>query len=733
VSPEESASPASKGASFRWQSCIVRVVLGLTFLAVMIAVAARFFGYDIAKAWIESPAGSRVTARELGKAIKVDGAFTPLHLNGWTIQTDSFKSEGWSGEAIGSLDAYNVRAEFDPSAVSRRAWRFSNIQIDHVVIRLLNPNDALKRPMLTKKPPPWYAIFLPNHFECGPIVSQKSDVEFVFQGIDSAIHDARVQADLIGKNFKYTATSGVLDFPYLPLLRIERLEMFVTRPSITIDTAQLAGIDPQDPARLMLSGRVGMREDKSMDAEVEVTEMSIEKILPENLRPLIHGKISGKLNWHRDTSGVEVSSEGDLKLTGASISNLSVFMELTDLHNNPDLQSFTLDEASCHYRLEGGRLSLDLHARTTGKFNLTGTVTYNLKSKMTDFDLSFDELPLKVWMPSEFKPRYSGMAKAVLKWHGQLDSRQDSTATLALNLDGTHISNPVLLRRFLAAKGFRAPDDIQLDKAQFDFSYQNEVFKLTRAELVAPDVMNAQLTGSLSPGKVLVATMDWQGLTLQNWLPVRFAKQLSGDLNGHIALAVRKWKFSDGSYGGDIRLLNGELRYTSFQSVLARFLDQRPLLELPLARTQLSWTWDKGDLNVKRIDIRAGNDIGVKGDFAIDDSKDLSGLLWIGTKPEYLEWLPDAEQTIFTRKEEGLVWAQVKLSGTMEKPGQNLDSRVMAQLTRHPLAMVGMGFKLVSWYVGNLFGADTEWKRPEATNGEVQDSTTPRKQISCHR
>ena len=145
MSPEESASPASKGASFRWQSWIVRVVLGLTFLAVMIAVAARFFGYDIAKAWIESPAGSRVTARELGKAIKVDGSFAPIHLNGWMIQTDSFKSEGWPGEAIGSLDAYNVRAEFDPSAVSRRAWRFSSIQIDHAVIRLLKPNDALKR------------------------------------------------------------------------------------------------------------------------------------------------------------------------------------------------------------------------------------------------------------------------------------------------------------------------------------------------------------------------------------------------------------------------------------------------------------------------------------------------------------------------------------------------------------------------------------------------------------
>lgn len=470
-----------------------------------------------------------------------------------------------------------------------------------------------------------------------------------------------------------------------------------------------------------------MREDKSIDANVEVNEMSLEKILPENLRQRIQGKISGKLTWQRNKSGDDIASEGDLNLTGASLHDLSIFKELTDLHENPDLQDFTLDQASFHYVLHGGRLVLNLHARATGKFNLTGTITYDLKSKVADLDLSVDELPLKIWMPSEFKPRYSGVAKAALKWHGQLDTVKDSIATMALNLDGTHISNPVLLRRFLAKQGFRAPDEIQLDKAQFTFNYQNETFSLMQADLVAPGIMNAQLSGSLTNEKALTATMDWQGMKLQDWLPVKFANHLSGDLDGHLTLAVRKWKFGDGSYGGDVHLLNGELSYTSIQSVLARFLNARPLLKMPLTRTQLTWTWDKRTLNVNGIAIRGANDIGVKGDFAIGGDGELFGLLWVGTKPEYLKWLPDAETTVFTHKEDGLAWAKVKLSGTMKKPGQDLGTQVLAQLKWHPLAMAALGVKLVSWYVGDWFGAAEEWKRPEQASVKVKSAITPAK------
>jgi hypothetical protein len=721
VAPEESPTPIPKAkrTGFRWRRWLVGVLAGLVLLAAALALAFRFFGYDMAKAWLESPAGARVAGTELGKAIKVDGKFAPLHLNGWNIQTDSFTSTGWPGEAIGSLDCNNIRVQFDPSAFWRHAWRVSGIQIDRAVIRLVKPNDALKRPVPPKKPRPWYAFLFPDHFECGPIVSQDSDIDFYFQGVDAGIHHAHVQADLIGRDLKYTATSGVLDFPYLPPLQVHRLEMLVTRPSITIYTAQMAGIDPADPAHLTLSGRMGMREDKSIDAKADVTEMSIEQVLPENLRPLIHGKISGRLTWHRNASGSDVFSEGDLKLTDAGIDNLSIFKAVADLNDNPDLHDFPFSDASCHYRLQNDVISLQLNARSPGKFHVTGTVVYHLKTKMTDLDLVFDELPLKIWLPNGFKPRYSGVARATMQWHGRLDTKKDSTATLAIDLDGTHISDPSLLRHLLEKKGLRTPDEIQFDQARFNFIYQDQIFKLTGAQLVAPGVLSAQLTGSLAPGSALVATMDWQGLIVQDWLPVNLAQQFSGDLSGHATLAVRKWKFGDGSYGGDMRLMNGEVQYTPAQSLLARFLNRRELLKVPLTRLQLSWALGDRDLSVQGIDIRAGDDFGMQGDLKESDAEGLTGGLWIGTKPDYLRWLPDAEKTIFTRNDEGLVWARVNVSGTLKKPRQDLGTQVIAQLKRHPLALLGLGGKLVSWYVGNWFGAQKDWERPQTPSVEV--------------
>ena len=68
--------------------------------------------------------------------------------------------------------------------------------------------------------------------------------------------------------------------------------------------------------------------------------------------------------------------------------------------------------------------------------------------------------------------------------------------------------------------------------------------------------------------------------------------------------------------------------------------------------------------------------------------------------------------TVFKKKDDGLYWAQVKLSGTLKKPGQDFGSQVMAQLSKHPEAFVPLGCKLVSWYIGDWFGAAKEWKRP---------------------
>jgi hypothetical protein len=690
------------------------VASGLALVLLLVVFVACFFGYDAAKAWVQSPAGQRTASTGLGKVVKVDGKFAPLRLDGWTIETDSFTSQGWPGEAIGSLNAYGIRAEFEPGAVWRGAYRIGGIQIDRAQISLVPPNDALKRPIPPKKPRPWYAFFLPHRFECGPIVAASAALDFKFQKETAHIHDARVEADLIGKDLKYTATSGVLEFPYLPPLRIERLEMLVTRPLITVYTAQMAGLDPNDPARLTLHGSIGMRENKAIDASVDLVQIPIDQVLPNDLSHLIHGRASGKLVWKRDASSQQVFSDGEVSLSGASIEDLSVFKQLALLHGNTDLQNFTFDELTMKFHLQDGIFTANLVARSAGKFSLTGTVSYELKSKVADLNLVFTDLPLRTWLPTEFKPNYSGVATATLKWRGRLDTIKDSAGAVTLNLDGAHIHDPVLLQRLLAKKGLRTPDEIDFKTAQLDFSYQDQTFQLTRAQFDLPGLLTVNAVGTLtSPDNTLDADVNWQGLTIGNWLPPTLAEQFSGDINGHVKIHVHQWKLKDGSYVGAIDLVHGELRYTSVQSMLARFVNDRKLLEIPLTRAHFAYDWSDSLLTVNDIDLRGADDLGVQGGLAMSRSGALSGSLWIGTRPVYIKSMAGLGDAVFTRDYEGLLWARVKVSGTVKKPQQDLSTQLMTQLKRHPTALFGLSGKLISWYVGNLFGAENEWKRPD--------------------
>lgn len=689
-----------------------QVALGAGLLLLAFFFLIRFFGYNLGREWVESSEGQNAAEHALSQAIKVDGTLTPLHLQGWQLTTDSFMSTGWPGEAISRFDADHLVLKVDPWAVFCGAWRVKNAQIDHATISLRPPNDALKRPTPPKKPRAWYAFLLPNHFECGPITTPDANLEYTFRNQNAEIEHAQLEADLIGKDFQYTATSGTVTMPYFPPLRIEKLVMLVTRPSITISRAELGGLDPSDPAHLSLHGLMGMRENKTIDAHITLTEMPISAILPPNLQPLLHGRATGTLDWTCDATGKQISSQGTLVLDGAGMDNLSLFRELSVLHNNPDLNSFTLDQASCNFSLKNEHLHLTLQARAAQKFNLDGDIDYTLADEQARLNLTFRDLPLQTWLPAELKPGTSGTGSANVNWNGSLATLKDSTGSVALHLNGAQIALPDPIRHLLAAKRLRAPDSLQLQQAELDFDYHDQTFFLKQGTLTTPNQFNAQLKGSLTSDQALQAKVNWQGFKIEDWLPPDLVDQFRGDIDGDATLSIQKWKMERGTYAGAIVLKNGQLSFTSLQVTLARFLNRRELLDLPLTHATFSWLWQTKQLNVEQIDLRAAGHFGLQGHLQIDAAKNLSGTLWVGLRPEYLKSFYGLADDVFTRKQDGLCWAEVQVSGTVKNPQQNLSEQLTGQLWKHPFSVFSLGAKISSWYLGNVFGADQEWSKP---------------------
>lgn len=724
--PDPTPPPAPKTSRLRRLPLLILSILGL--LALLIAATIYLDGYNIAKDFVQSPAGQHTASAGVAKLIKVDGQFSPIHMNGWNLSIESYEGPGWPGEAIGAMNLQDMHFQLDPGALlTQWVYRIDGIQIAKGYIRLDKPDDALKRKMPPKGPRPWYAFLLPSKFVCGPMICPDTALDFPFRGGEGHLTHAHVQADLIGKNLQYTATSGTLDFAYLPQLKVDYLKMLVTRNEIEIYDLKLIGLTPADPAQLGLKARIGQHADKSIKADVDLVQMPIEQILPEELAPLIHGRATGHVIWNTDVTGKKISAEGEISLNGATIDNLSIFKQLALLHGNPDLQDFTFSDLSCKFHLEDGVFTAELVAKVPDKFSITGHIRYTLETKEADLDATFGDLPLKTWLPPEFKPRIFGAASAHLVWHGQLSTIKGSNGYVFINLDGMKVNNPVIMRRIMTRKGFTVPDELFFRTAEFNISYQDETFNLDLARLDLPGILFATMFGKLtSPGDVLDAQVYWNGLAMKNWLPEDMADQFSGDLNGDCSVHISGWKMGQGTYGGHVNLANGELRYTTAQLFAARFLDNRKLFKIPLTQASFDWHWSPSGFSAKNLDFRGGNDFGIRGGLAVDSDKQLSGTIMIGAKKTYLASFYGLADDVFVHKNDGLYWAKVKLSGTSKHPKQDLSSQLIDQLPSHPGALFALTGKMTSWYLGNVFGAEDDWLPPASFQAEEKNSKTSR-------
>jgi hypothetical protein len=55
----------------------------------------------------------------------------------------------------------------------------------------------------------------------------------------------------------------------------------------------------------------------------------------------------------------------------------------------------------------------------------------------------------------------------------------------------------------------------------------------------------------------------------------------------------------------------------------------------------------------------------------------LQGLLEVGLKPEFLDWVPGSLEAVFTDERDGLHWTSVRLSGTVQEPREDLSKRLL--------------------------------------------------------
>jgi hypothetical protein len=128
---------------------------------------------------------------------------------------------------------------------------------------------------------------------------------------------------------------------------------------------------------------------------------------------------------------------------------------------------------------------------------------------------------------------------------------------------------------------------------------------------------------------------------------------------------------------GHLVLENGTLTALPVLDMLAAYADTRRFRVLALSEAHADWRWEKDLIELNNIVIASEGLARLEGRVNIR-GRELDGNLRLGLLPGTLATIPGAETDVFSPGERGLLWAPLRLTGTLDKPREDLSDRLIA-------------------------------------------------------
>jgi len=186
--------------------------------------------------------------------------------------------------------------------------------------------------------------------------------------------------------------------------------------------------------------------------------------------------------------------------------------------------------------------------------------------------------------------------------------------------------------------------------------------------------------------------VDFASLRVSPWLPENLRSHVLGHFNAHFDYASTDTGLETAQAQGDLAMVDGVLHdLKPIRTYIHATRSPDPGdLRLKVCRAHLRM--DNGAIIAENIEIESEGIFRLSGTVRIAKDKTLSGELQLGLTAPYLNWLPTAQTAIFTRAEGPYHFTTVRLSGTSEKPQQDLSARVLKEVGHHPFVELKLFF-----------------------------------------
>lgn len=350
----------------------------------------------------------------------------------------------------------------------------------------------------------------------------------------------------------------------------------------------------------------------------------------------------------------------------------------------------------------------------TEKFDATGEgMIASLKADQIDTDVGFGALVegawelrqtriLRVALGLDFTRKIDPSGTLPSEVLRPVKKKQSGWLPTEVKLDSLSIGELSIRAKTLegevAARGMK----VRLDAAPAKGAYQYEISggTIDAAKKWLPEIRVEKVTGNYFDGNAFITSAklkaysagrvngfgewstkmgtyalegDIDGVKCDEVLNESWARRLTGDVSSTYSVNNISGKML---MNGELEVRNGTLTALPMLDALAAYADTRRFRILPLSESRTKWRYSEEGFVFTDFVIASEGLVRLEGDFSIK-GRAIDGRCRLGLVPGTLAGLPGAETHVFLPGERGLLWAPIRITGTLEDPKEDLTERLI--------------------------------------------------------
>ena len=216
--------------------------------------------------------------------------------------------------------------------------------------------------------------------------------------------------------------------------------------------------------------------------------------------------------------------------------------------------------------------------------------------------------------------------------------------------------------------------------------------------------IHAQANAGIGKDRSVDFKANFNAVPIRPWLPVEWKGRLKGSAFGDLHWTGTDPKLENSSGEGSLRIRKGRIDEVPLLEKLAELAQKKSFEHLALNECSLGFGWKYPKIDIKNISIEERGKFRIEGELSIDQRR-LRGTIRLGLTREYLDWLPNPEE-VFSRRQNGYLWTNVRLFGTIDDPEQDLSPRIIELFKQSPGAYLRLLFRQFEGWLKRGFRGD---------------------------